>query len=366
MSKKKIIFLISSLGTGGAERQMVILLELLFKYNITPKVLTYYGTEKDYSVDFEIEKQSINNASFFLRYMNVFRVLSKEKPEIVLSYTWLPNLLSIFYSFFNRNVKVIISERNTTLKKTLLKKLLFFFYRFSDVIIVNSYSQTRYFEENNLELLPKIRTITNYIDISKYKFVIKEKKQIIKIAIFARYHPQKNILNFIEAVDLVNKKGYSSLVEFHWYGEFFILKSGKYSKNSLYYLQCNKKRELLNLKNLFFHNFETNVQERILCMDAICLPSFYEGFSNILSESICSCKPILASDVCDNPLFVKNNYNGFLFDPTSVDDMASAIENFICISDADYQLYQRNSRALAELLFSEKNFIESYLDVLNN
>ena len=362
LNKKKILCLIPSLGTGGAERQMVELIKCLNENNIQPYVLTYYGKEKDYEDDFNINRIVVSEPNFIWKYVKIIREAIKVKPDVIISYGGIPNMVSILISMLSKKIRIVVSERNTSQNYGLSEKFRFNLYRFADIIVPNSISQTDFIKEHAGYLDHKLRTITNYTDINSFSLQRKERKDILKIGIFARYHPQKNILLFLKAVHEVSVK-YPN-VEYHWFGQNFLDQNGNPTKHSEYYISCKEARDSLGLENVYFHDFSKNVREEFKNFDAICLPSLYEGFSNILSEAICCGKLILASAVCDNVLFVKDGENGYSFNPKSIDSMTSAIEKMILLNDQQVIEFQNRSRAIAETLFSKERFINSYLKVL--
>ena len=98
--------------------------------------------------------------------------------------------------------------------------------------------------------------------------------------------------------------------------------------------------------------------------DVMCLPSLFEGFSNSLSESICCGKPVLASNISDNPIIVRDGVNGFLFNPTDVDDMANSIKKMLDLSDDERIEMGNRSRSHALSLFNLEKFTNDYVEII--
>lgn len=67
--------------------------------------------------------------------------------------------------------------------------------------------------------------------------------------------------------------------------------------------------------------------------DIFILPSYSEGQSITLLEACAAKLPIIATDVGDNKLLVKNNYNGFLINKLSEKDIINAITKAIKIKN---------------------------------
>jgi glycosyltransferase involved in cell wall biosynthesis len=114
---------------------------------------------------------------------------------------------------------------------------------------------------------------------------------------------------------------------------------------------------------LFFPKTKT-IEEEYRKADFFCLPSFYEGTPNVLCEALASSLPAISSRVCDNPHYVHEGENGFLFDPHQPADIASKLEAALCLTDTQYGEYCLRSRAIAEQTMSGKVFVEKYLSLL--
>ena len=117
---------------------------------------------------------------------------------------------------------------------------------------------------------------------------------------------------------------------------------------------------------IFAHDNTQNVAKEIEKYDVLCLPSLFEGFSNSLSEYICCGRPVLASDVSDNSLMVKDGDNGFLFDPENVDSIAAAFSKFFVLSKEEKARMGIRSREIAESLFKKERFIDSYISLIES
>lgn len=359
----RLLILIPTLGNGGAERQMVQLIKFLNELNIIPSIILYSNVGKEYEENIEVNRISLSNSTFGCKYIKVLYHICKIYPDIILSFGQIPNVLAIISSIFVRKMKVVVSERNSTIKYDILHRLLFSIYRFSDYIIVNSICQTNFMKFNAKYLNSKIVTITNFTDIKRYMPNSYNRNNVLKIGVFARYHPQKNTLLFLDMINLLNKI-YKEQIVFHWYGENYLNADNSPTKYSQYYNHCIVKKNKLHLSNVFLHGHTTVVDSKMKEMDLICLPSLTEGFSNVLSEALCLGKPILASDVGDNSSFVTNNTNGYLFDPNDLNSMISSFEKMLSLSDIEFNCFSTNSRKLAEQLFSKELFVQSYLKVL--
>ena len=60
--------------------------------------------------------------------------------------------------------------------------------------------------------------------------------------------------------------------------------------------------------------------------DLLCLPSFSEGFPNVIIESLMCGTPVVASSVGGIPEIIKDGVNGFLIDPKSPESIVQALK----------------------------------------
>ena len=100
--------------------------------------------------------------------------------------------------------------------------------------------------------------------------------------------------------------------------------------------------------------------------DAMCLPSLVEGFSNSISEYICCGKPVICSDVADNSLMVHDGKNGFLFDPTNIDEMVDVVLKFFNLPTEERNMMCIQSRKIAEELFDKESFVQKYIKLIES
>lgn len=361
MKQKKILCLIDSLSFGGAQRQMVGLAALLREHNYDVAVYTYYDipSYKKYLDEKGVPNKTIDNATSILtRTFKVYNAIKKFSPDVVIAYLDTPCLLACMCRKLGLKYKLIVSERNTTQILDLRGKIKFFSFRIANYIVSNSYSQETFIREHFPELSDKVKTITNFVDTDFFSPLAKLSQQDghrqLEILCIGRLVPQKNVLRFIDAIDIVIKQGHK--VHVKWFG--MIIKQ--------YYERCMKKIQTYGLVNYFeFLESSNDIRQEYLKADVFCLPSTYEGFPNVLCEAMCCGLPILCSNVCDNPKIVADAENGFLFSPISVDDMANKIISYIQLDKEKIDQMKQVSRTRSLELFSEKEFVKSYMKLIN-
>ncbi len=309
----KICLAISTMSSGGAERNISMLANHFSKNNDV-FILTLQGNKKSfYNIDNKVKIIELdlikNTKNFFLKLINLIKriyiialQLNKHKPDVLISFLETTNITLIISSLFISSVKVrIVSDRNNPNKSerpTIITILKFLFYRFSDHIVL----QTRKIKKN-------------------YKFVKKNKIKIIPNTISEKIKLKKNYkinkkLKIISVGRLEQQKGYDVL-----------LKSLKLLKDNNCDFICNifgkgAERKKINqsiiklgLRNqVFLKGVDKKILNYYKNYNLYILSSKYEGYPNSLLEALASGLTSISSDCDYGPSeIINNNVNGLLF-----------------------------------------------------
>lgn len=356
---KKIVLFTDSLGAGGAQRQLCGLAVMLRQHNYDVVVLTYHPLDfyKSYLDENAISNVVLGNGSGALRRIQTIRnFLKSEKPEWVIAYQETPSLIASIIKATGLKFKLIVSERNTTQKLTIKDKLRLSLYRYATSIVPNSYSQEAFLSSHYKWMTKKLCTITNFVDLDNFSYNVHRRNEVPLIVVAATIWPPKNTLGFIDALKILSDRGLAYKV--NWYG---------YSEaNDDYYQQAKFKIQTYGLsQNIELLPKTKNIKAAYIEADYFCLPSYYEGVPNAIAEAMSTGRPIICSNVCDNPRYVDSS-NGFLFDPMNAKDIADKIAKALSMSEVEYLNKCQNSREIAESIFSKSTFLEKYIEILNN
>lgn len=356
-SKKKIFLITENLGSGGAERQLSGLAVLLNNCGYQVKVITYIKKQfyesylREHRVDYELLPQLAN------KYLRIFRLanfLRKHRPDVIISYLPSVNIATCVASLFFKT-NLIVSERNTSQELTMKERVLFQLYRLANYIVPNSFSQAKFIETHYPQYKNKICTITNFVDVNHFvPSTVLIKNAIPSIVTVARFAPQKNCLRYIEAIRIIKDRGLK--VHFEWYGDT------KYM--SKYFQEVMNKIEELHVSDyITIHNPSNNIVEVYQKADVFCLPSLYEGYPNVVCEAMSCALPVICSNVCENPIIVKDNVNGYLFNPLDAENMADTmIKMLSCLPDERLKIGERNrKRVLVDN--TQEAFLKRYIEL---
>lgn len=211
--KKKILFISSGFGVGGAEKNLVWLINSLSTLNYDVEIYLYNNSLIKYPINenviITIERKKYIN-SFLKRLQELKRVrnyIIKSNPDLVLSFLTNPNIYSIFGVMFT-NIPVIISERGDPKRAALIDKFKFLFYKKSDSIVIQVDAfKNQYFRRFQpfISVIPNALPTKNLIYSEKFdrrsnvivnlaRIEFKQKKQDYLLNVFSRF--MENNLDF--------------------------------------------------------------------------------------------------------------------------------------------------------------------------
>lgn len=362
MKRKRILCLIDSLGSGGAQRQLVGLGIMLKEKGYDVIVAAYHDNRfyVDQLLSAGVPYVYLKKAHHSVfRVWHIIRYIRIIKPDTVISYLETPSICACLAHFFNRKFKLIVSERNTTQSTGKNEFIRFKLFETANHIVPNAFSQANYIRKTFPRLSQKVSTIPNFVDLTYFHPITKENNvhSVPRVLVVATIWPSKNALGFIDAAAVLFEKGYRFYVD--WYGKDY--------SHMDYFIRCQEKIDSFGLSEyITLKDKTTKIDACYHWADYFCLPSFYEGTPNVICEAMACGLPIVCSDVCDNSRYVKEGENGILFDPKNTASICSAFEKLLSLSEGDRDRYGQSSRRIAESVFSKEVFVNSYIKLIEH
>jgi glycosyltransferase involved in cell wall biosynthesis len=333
----KLLFVISSLGGGGAEKVLVDLISSLErrKYNILIVVFTENTAFRKHLPPhikvINLKKKS--RWDFLKLILKLGKILNKYSPTIVISSLVYTNILTGLASLLQKRKSVLILwEHNYPpkyLSKARLSKIKRFLiqltYNKADTVITVS-NKIRDCLSEEFKINPSnIKTIYNPIitDIlvqkSKKKvehpfFSVKNSKVIISVG---RLTEQKRFDLLLKAFSLVRRESEDA--------RLILLGKGHLKKD------LQKLTKELNINNwVDFVGFKANPYAWMAKADIFVLSSDREGFPVVLIEAMACGVPIISTDCLTGPNeLITNNKNGLLIPTGNEDTLAKTILNLL-------------------------------------
>lgn len=354
---KRILCIIESLGSGGAQRQIVGLSCLFKKRGYDVKQVYWIKRDDNFLAD-DLKKNNVqvelleNLRDKKKRFFALYNYIRNKKPQVVISYTDSSSMILCVMVMFGAKFRLVVSERSSTLNLTLKNRVKFFLYRFAHSVVPNSYNEARFIQSNFKSLNKKVVPITNFTDTDLFK-PIAQLADNNRCIVVARLTEAKNIVNFLHALRIVANKGYKFKVD--WYGN---------QTERAYSDMVLGERIKLNLEDYIdFLPPKSDINNIYPQYSFSCLPSSYEGFPNVVCEAMSCGLPVVCSDVSDNAQIIDAGINGILFNPNNVDEIADKFMEMLKKSYEQRIQMGAYSRKLAVERFSKERFINQYIEL---
>jgi len=285
--------------------------------------------------------------------------LKKQKTEIMHSYNFYSNVFAIPAARLANVPLILASIRDCGVYLTPMQKnVQRFVCNLADRILVNAVSIREWLLEQGVDER-KIVLIRNGIDMSVYHeslrtVALQRELQIPSgtpiVVMLSRLNPQKGVEDFIKAAGLINRSHPEV-----WYlvvGEKLQFIDGVFSEDKEYLQGLHDIAAEYGVSNRIRYTGHRLDTPDILANAAVSvLPSYSEGLSNTLLESMAAGVPIVATNVGGNPELIKDGLNGLLVPPHSPEQLAKAIIS-ILDNPVRAKKFSINSRKLASGKYS--------------
>jgi glycosyltransferase involved in cell wall biosynthesis len=308
-NKIKIVFIIVSLKTGGAQSMLLRLLNEIDKnrFNVTVISLTDGGDLGQSVIDLEIPLITANikkNIFNIFALIKLCKIIQKIAPDVVHTWMYHSDLIGGLLAKILHVPRIVWGVRSadfisvdTPLSTKLVVKLCAKLSRsIPNVIIYNSQKGLTY-HENLGYTKNKSHVIYNGVDIDRFKpqdinyiklrrmLSIAENKKIIGIV--ARYDYLKNHKGFVKMAKFINDCDDSC--------DFLMI--GENIKDNKKLLSLIEQNNLL--KNFHLLDSISNIEDIISGLNAVVITSLSEAFPNVMIEAMACGIPCFSTDVGD-------------------------------------------------------------------
>ena len=252
--------------------------------------------------------------------------------------------------FINKRIKLIYTAHNVFYNKKILTKLSLLR---TEIIAVGEGVKNNLIEfyninSNSIQVINNsIKFIENDDSFMPDEFV--ENKTVISC--IGRLSEQKGIEYLIKSVSKLIKKYENRNIL------LLIIGDGE-KKEEL--TELTKELELENY--IKFLGYKSNVQDYMKFSKFIVSPSLWEGFPLTPIECFSQGKTVIATDIIGNNEIIENGYNGLLFKPKDIDELATIIHKLSVDQELLLKL-EKNAKYTYLTKFSFENYINKYIEL---
>lgn len=363
--KKEATFLIGSLGGGGAEGVCINIANGLADqgWQINLLVLNLNNAPYINRVSDKVNLISLNINHARHSFNSIKKYIKLEKPEKIIVFTYDLSVVLVMVRMATRGKFKIIARNNSTLSKNsemiegylrrkAIQYLISVFYGKVDHVI----NQCNEMERDLLSIFPNLigKTSVIYNPVNKLIESIASEIDFSSIEkgdfflCVGRLEPVKAFNYAIEAFSIFIKKNPDTETRLKIVGQGSL-------DNEL-----KKSAQKLGIATrVDFEGFKTDVIPYYIKARATLLTSLYEGFPNVLIESITLGTPVIAFDCPNGPSeIIKECKNGYLIRYQDVAHLANAMDK-VAILNAE------QTRETAKVFSFDKN-IKKYYDIIES
>lgn len=363
----RIFCVTENLGSGGAERQLTRLAVMLKRAGHEVTVVTW--VERDFYGEV-LRQGGVRHVRLpfapLKRVAALAKMMRRERPDGLISFLPMANKTACLARLLAPVGRLIVSERSHTVRWGRSESLLFNLCRLADYMVANSQSEADNIAGHMPFLRKKTLAIPNFVETSRFlpRADSESKrpdgaKRKVRIAGVGRVIPVKNLPALLRALRLlIDDPTLGVDFSAEWYGDTYDKPCEAEIRSLVKELALEAHFQLMGQHD----HLETVYPQA----DLFVLPSFHEGYPNVVVEAMSCGLPVACSSVCDNPAIVEEGVNGFLFDPESPEDIARALRRLIEMPIA--LLHEMGIRNREKVLKnnSEEAFMEAYLKLLES
>lgn len=313
---KKILFVNSSLTSGGSERVMSIIANSFAEKGYDTAMILLREKPKSYTlhVDVKVTELKYNTKNKLLiaikRMMSLRAFLKKFKPDYVISFMWDINIFTLLASW-GLQLKVIVSERNNPLadRTKLIHKIEKEIFVFAHKIVFQTNYVMDIYPDNLRRKSVIIPNPANRIKVERIEDNIEK-----KFVAIGRLHKQKNFHLLLD-----------SFSDFHeQYPDYrlAIFGEGPLKAELVEYAKVKNVED-----SVHFGGFIEKVEDQIVNATAYISTSDYEGISNSMIEALAMGLPVICTDcpVGGAKTMIQHNTNGVLVNVGDRTDVVNAM-----------------------------------------
>lgn len=360
----KILYIITGLGLGGAEKIVTQLADEMYKKGHTVKIAYLTGMKlvQPSSKDIEIINLGLNSTKDFIKSSkNLKNLLIDYQPDIIHSHMIHANIFSRLNRIISPMKKLICTAHNSNEGGKIRMLAYKLTNPLGDIFTNVSKEATSAFVAKNVVKANQIMTVYNGIDINKFKNLTLDKKvyrsniniseDIKLILAVGRFNDQKDYPNLINAIAILAKQRNDFRV--------IIVGDGPLRttlQNLIDELNLNSTISLLGKRD--------DIPELMTVSDIYVLSSKYEGLPTVLIEAMACEKFIVATD-CGGSREILGD-TGILVPSKNSQALSDALTSALQLSAEEMIKNGVKARERVESTFSLESSVSHWLSLYEN
>ncbi|MDY4969065.1 MAG: sugar transferase [Lachnospiraceae bacterium] len=323
--------------------------------------MPFVGHEDDFQtmgvkcIKTDVDRRGINPVTDMALIRQYYRILTEEKPDMVITYSIKPNIYAGFLcGAMNIPFCANVQGLGTAFQKKRLAAFVTLLYRiaFRKVKVV--------FFEN----------ASNAQEFRKRHIIAEEKEVVLHGAGINLEHymyqpyPANDLLHFLYLGRIMKEKGmdelFSAAERLHEEGEKFVLDLVGFFED-----EYKEQVETLQKKGIVvFHGFQAEPGPFYAAADCIVMPSYHEGMSNVNLEAAATGRPVITTNIPGCREAVENGKTGFLCKVKDTDSLYRAMKKVLTLSPEERAAMGKAGREKMVKEFDKKEVVRNTISAM--
>ena len=299
--------------------------------------------------DTPMDRRGINPATDMKLFMRYRKLLRREKPDLVITYTIKPN---VYGGMVCRLLRIPYTVNITGLgtafqSQGMLRKLVTFLYRTAlkkaKVVFFENSGNRQVFLDENIVAEEKTCLLSGAgVNLEHYAYVPYPEAGTTRFLFVGRVMKEKGIEELFAAMERLRSEGANCCLD--------VL--GGYEEN---YAETIRRCEEQGW--LHYHGYVTDVRPYIERAHCFVLPSYHEGMANTNLECAAMGRPVITSNIPGCKEAVQEGVSGLLCEPKDSDSLYEAMKRFLNLPPETRAQMGRAGRAHMEAVFDKKKVV---------
>jgi len=352
---KKIVYIITGLQTGGAERVVMELVSRLDRTMFAPQVVWMIERQDDLLAQLRARGVRVTcipkKTKLGLQMLhNLTAWLKVEKPDIVHTHLFAADVWGTAAAVRAGVPHIISTQHSYNNEESWLKERVKAWARRHQhvVVAVSETVKQSLLQDHGEGFLHKLRVIYNGVDTQRFTGSVKRSQLPAVIATVGRLEVEKGQMRLLRAIRRLRTQVVLRIV----------------GNGTLRDALIRRVQDLGITEQVRFEPARKDIE--VVYQDAtiVVIPSVEEGFGLVAVEALASGCPVIASRIPAFSEILTDGTNGVLVDMQNADEVASAIDRLAADSTLRERLAEAGQRMVREQ-FSIERMVSHYTELYN-
>lgn len=337
------------------------LIQALMKEHEVVLSMPFVGHEEDFKamgikcIDTPIDRRGMNPKTDLKLLHTYKRLIKEELPDLVITYSIKPNIyaglvcrsMGIPYCANVQGLGTAFQSKKTAMFVTMLYKMAL---KKARTVFFENETNAQEFINRNILKRDHITVLHGAgINLDKFSYVP---------------YPSNDTFHFLYLGRIMKEKGidelFSSIRRLKEDNESFILDLVGFFEDEY----KDQVEELEKLGIVKFHGFQSDPRPFYSSSDAIVLPSYHEGMSNVLLEGASTGRPLITSHIPGCQEAVEDKVTGYLTEVKNPDDLYKKMKDMLHLTSSQREEMGKQGRSKMEREFDKKQVVKETIDAL--